>query len=83
MSKKKSTRPAFVQPCTSTEDHSKHPWRFSEEWPEGVFWHCRGYNKAEAVQGAINTQRAIRNIQKRTKEGRARARRARKNLPNA
>lgn len=57
---KKNTRPAMVQPCTDIEDHPKHSWRFSEEWPEGVFWHCPGRDNAEATAGVRATARAIK-----------------------
>lgn len=76
---KKNTRPALVQDCNSTEDHPKHNWRFSEEWPEGVFWHCRGYNREEAAAGARETARLVKKAAKRDKGSRGRARRARKN----
>lgn len=76
---KKNTRPAMHQACESTEDHPGHNWRPEDaQWPESVFWRCRGYDRAKAEQAAINTQRAIRNIAKRTKDSRARAKRARK-----
>lgn len=78
---KKNTRPAAHMACESTEDHPAHNWRPENvEWPESVFWRCRGYNAAEAAQGVITTQKAIRNIQKRTKDSRARAKRHRKFL---
>lgn len=82
MAKKKTTRPALVIACPNTEDHAKHRW-IPEDcvglWPEGIFWFCRGYNRAEAIAGAEETLRLIRQSNKRDKGDRARARRARKN----
>ena len=82
MAKKKSTRPALVQQCGSTEDHPKHSYvpDFGKDWPEGVFWHCRGYNRAEADQGVRDTAKALKNSYKREKGDRARARRMSKRL---
>ncbi len=78
---KKNTRPALHQACESTEDHPAHNWRPEDaEWPESVFWRCRGYDQAKAEQNVRNTEKAIRYVQKRTKDSRARAKRARKSL---
>jgi hypothetical protein len=66
MAKKKNTRPALVQPCENVQDHAKHHWvpAYATEWPEGAFWHCPGYNRAEAALGARETARAIRRVRK-------------------
>lgn len=61
---KKNARPAMVQPCGSTEDHPKHSWRFSEEWPKGAFWHCPGYNRVEAEADVRATARAVKKARK-------------------
>jgi hypothetical protein len=67
MAKKKNTRPALVINCESTEDHAKHRW-IPEDcvgvWAEGVFWFCRGYNRAEAAAGARETARAVKKAKK-------------------
>jgi hypothetical protein len=66
MAKKKNTRPALVINCESTEDHAKHAWTpEGADWPEGVFWHCRGYNRAEAAAGVQATARAIKKARKK------------------
>jgi hypothetical protein len=64
---KKNTRPALVQPCGSTEDHAKHPYvpEFGKDWPEGVFWFCHGYNRAEAVAGVKATARLVKKASKK------------------
>lgn len=78
--KRHGTRPAAVFDCEKTDDHPGHRWRFSEEWPEGVFWWCRGYDREEAREGVIATERAIRQSKKYDKASRARAKRARKQM---
>lgn len=76
----RSIRPVFVQDCGSAEDHEGHRWRFSEKWPVGIYWWCRGRDEEEMRLGVIATQRAIRFSEKRDKPSRARARRVRKFL---
>jgi len=78
--KKAGSRPVGVFNCTETHDHPGHRWRFSEQWPEGVFWWCRGYDREEARLDVIATEKAIRDAGKRDKPTRARIRRSVKNF---